>query len=594
MRRKVVDADAPNEIDSSSSVEVKRVNDTAPVGADYEKMPKELLVRILRRRDADQPMGLVWERQEIEHENALADHLPIAEIDKDLGLGDKDASNLIIEGDNFEAVKLLAMTHAGRFKCIYIDPPYNTGKKDFVYNDRFIGTHDRFRHSTWIEFIYRRLVLARRLLRPDGVIFVSIGDDEVHTLGMLMDRVFLPRNRLGVIIWRNVTDNNPTRIANEHEYILCYAADEASQPAEWKVLSNPVKDRVTQAAEELKEAYPDLRDLVPAWKAWIKENKPYIWPFQRYDEIDEDGPYTGSQSVHNPGREGYRYDVLHPKTGRPCKQPLMGYRFPPDTMKDLINNDRIIFGKDENKIVELKVYAKDYRTKLPSVITLDGRLGAYELSELFPGKAKVFNNPKPTEMLAELLSFVTSGNDLVLDFFAGSGSTGHAVMKLNQEDGGNRRFVLVSHPEATDVQPTRNLCRDVLRERIKRAARLMDVDPACAYLRVSQINISDVLYELDDQQAFTFACLCEDISPSAAHPVSDGIIISTSNKNIVYARRATKNLLTKISKIPSSQSVIVYTWTPASFEGLSTNVRVAHIGQEIEQRFARLAPWQTA
>lgn len=586
--------DASRDSESSGGAAAKTVADTAPVGADYESMPKELLVRILRRRDADQPMGLVWERQEIEHENALADHLPVAEIDEELALGEDDARNLIIEGDNFEAIKLLAMTHAGRFKCIYIDPPYNTGKKDFVYNDRFVGAHDRFRHSTWIEFLYRRLVLARRLLRPDGVIFVSIGDGEVHTLGMLMDRVFLPRNRLGMIVWRNVTDNNPTRIANEHEYILCYAADEAKQAAEWKVLANPVKDRVLEAAEALKAEHADLRDLVPAWKAWVKENKPFIWPFQRYDEIDEDGPYTGSQSVHNPGREGYRYDVLHPKTGKPCKEPLMGYRFPPDTMKDLVANDRIIFGKDENKIVELKVYAKDYRTKLPSVITLDGRLGAYELAELFPGKTKAFNNPKPTEMLAELLSFVTSGDDMVLDFFAGSGSTGHAVMKLNQEDGGNRRFVLVSHPEATDVQPNRNLCRDVLRERIGRAAKAMKVDPACAYLRVAQIGISDVLYDLDDQQAFTFACLCEDVPPPNASPSKDGTIISAAGKKLVYARRATKTLLAKLSKIPPSQAVTVYTWTPASFDGLPSHIRVAHIGQEIEHRFARLAPWQSA
>jgi adenine-specific DNA-methyltransferase len=157
-----------------------------------------------------------------------------------------------------------------------------------------------------------------------------------------------------------------------------------------------------------------------------------LWPLDRYKYIDKGGIYTGSQSVHNPGKEGYRYDVIHPITKKPCKQPLMGYRFPKETMVRLIDDKRILYGEDENKIVELKVYASEYEDKLPSIIELDGRTGSYDLKDLYPESQRLFTNPKPYKFLNSFLSYVLTNEDLILDFFAGSGSLGHAVLELNR------------------------------------------------------------------------------------------------------------------------------------------------------------------
>lgn len=168
----------------------------------------------------------------------------------------------------------------------------------------------------------------------------------------------------------------------------------------------------------------------------------------------------GSQSVHNPGKEGYRYDVIHPDTGKPCMQPLMGYRFPKETMDELLAQKRVLFGEDESKIIELKLYVKDYRAKLASLFELDGRIGTYEIKELFPDDKRPFDFPKPTGLIEELLSFTTSGNDLILDSFAGSGTTAHAVLKLNHADQQERRFIL--------VEMKQSIARNITAERVRR------------------------------------------------------------------------------------------------------------------------------
>jgi hypothetical protein len=169
------------------------------------------------------------------------------------------------------------------------------------------------------------------------------------------------------------------------------------------------------------------------------------------------------RSVHNPGKEGYRYDVIHPVTGKPCQQPMMGYRFPEETMKRLLDEKRILFGDDDTKLVELKVYAKDYRAKLSSLFELDGRVGTNEIKDIFPESKRPFDFPKPVELIEELLSFTTSGDDLVLDSFGGSGTTAQAVLSLNHADEQNRRFILVEMDEG--------IARDVTAERVKRVAQ---------------------------------------------------------------------------------------------------------------------------
>ena len=208
--------------------------------------------------------------------------------------------------------------------------------------------------------------------------------------------------------------------------------------------------------------YPDQEKRQAAYTKWFSKNKDYLWPFDRYKYIDDGGIYTGSQSVHNPGKEGYRYDIIHPTTGKPCDQPLMGYRFPKESMDNLIAKGKILYGKDEHKVVEIKLYVEEYRAKLASLFELDGRVGTYEAKEIFPNDKRPFDFPKPTDLIEEILSFTTSGDDLPLDSFAGSGTTGHAVLKLNRADDQQHRFILV------EMKPT--IARDITVERVRRVA----------------------------------------------------------------------------------------------------------------------------
>ncbi len=241
---------------------------------------------------------------------------------------------------------------------------------------------------------------------------------------------------------------------------------------------------LVKIGNELNKQFKKQDELQAAYTDWFRETKRYLGQLDRYKYIDKDGVYTGSQSVHNPGKEGYRYNVIHPTTQKPCKQPLMGYRFPEPTMKGLLGKGKILFGEDESKIIELKVYAEEFEDKLPSVIELDGRLGAYDLRELFPENKKTFNNPKPIQLLKTILSYVLNDGDLVLDSFAGSGTTMHAVMDLNKEDGGNRKCIMIQMTEATGAEPNKNICKDITRERVKRAIDKYGYDSGFQYFKV--------------------------------------------------------------------------------------------------------------
>ncbi|WP_417842135.1 site-specific DNA-methyltransferase [Terasakiella sp.] len=414
-----------------------------------------------------------------------------------------DTGNLFIEGDNLEVLKLLQKSYFGKIKMIYIDPPYNTGK-EFIYPDKYAENLDTYlaytgqidaegkkfstnseavgrRHSNWLNMMYPRLYLGRNLLTQDGAVFISIDENEQNHLRSLCNIIFGTENYLGTIIWKNATDNNPTNVAIEHEYVLVYAKDKDSLDPVWKSLVSDVKSKLIEVGEKLISEFDDLSQLQAEYNKWFKQNKPYLWPLDRYKYIDKGGVYTGSQSVHNPGKEGYRYDVIHPDTGRPCKEPLMGYRFPKETMDNLLEQKKILFGDDENKIIELKVYAKDFQDKLSSLVELDGRLGPYDLKELFPELKKAFTNPKPVRFISHFMPYMLKSDEIVLDFFAGSCSTAQAVYELNNLDGGSRRFILSQLPEPCSSDsdaPEIGLANitDVGKERIRRSGNKLQSD----------------------------------------------------------------------------------------------------------------------
>lgn len=398
--------------------------------------------------------------------------------------------NLIIEGDNLEVLKLLQKSYYGKVKLIYIDPPYNTGN-DFIYADdfrdtlkayqRFTGQLDdagnatssdkdrsgRF-HSNWLSMMYPRLHLARNLLREDGVIFVSIDDIEVVNSSYLLNEIFGEENFIGRICWKNVTDNNPTLINSEHEYILCYGKSRRALPQSWKSSDSEAKEIMLEAYRGWRMAGLPIEKMELSLRQFISDNEDLVGFLTRYKNIDSDGIYTGSESVHNTKPGGYDFEILHPVTGCPMRKPANGYRFPYETYLAMERSGKIIFGPDANRIIKIKKYLSDYEDSFRSVIAMDGRLGSYDLSRLFGGE-KIFDNPKPVDLIRRVSSFSTEKDSVVIDFFGGAGTTAEAILELNEIDDGNRKYILVQLPEPTD-KPDYPTIAHITRERVRRVS----------------------------------------------------------------------------------------------------------------------------
>ncbi len=381
-----------------------------------------------------------------------------------------ESENIIIEGENLEALKLLSDSYREQVKCIYIDPPYNTGK-DFVYSDNFtedkkpyweqtgvtengikidtnVDTDGRY-HSNWLNMLYSRLLIARSMLKPDGVIFISIDDNEVHHLRKLCDEVFGEENFGGQIIWQTATDNNPTQIATEHEYVLCYLKDKNEQDF-WEVPSDKGKI-IQEKYDELKTKYSeDIENIQTELRKWIRSqtNGNDLSGVAHYSYVDEQGIYyPGNSANTKPG--GYTYDIIHPLTQNVCSKPEYGYRWTFETFTEADKRGDVQWGDDENTIPKIKKRLDTVSQKLKSYYYEDNRATSGELKALFGG-VKVFNNPKSVNFLKHIIKFVTNENDLILDFFGGSGSTGQAVFELNKQDNLDRKFILVQIPELTN------------------------------------------------------------------------------------------------------------------------------------------------
>jgi len=410
--------------------------------------------------------------------------------------------NIFIEGENLEVLKVLRKSYYGKIKCIIIDPPYNTGSDSFIYPDSFkenkadyekrIGDKDEegylmkeglFRtnskesghfHSNWLSMMYPRLFIGKSLLTEDGVIFVHCDDNEVHNLKLLLNEIFGEENFVGQIIWKNVTDNNPTLINLDHEYIFCYARSKTNLPQAWKSFQSDAKDLLQAKYIEFKRLDLQNDEIEKRIREFINDNFEILGFLTRYKNVDDKGIYTGSESVHNPKAGGYVYDIYHPTTKGKMRMPSNGYRFPYESYLDLDKEKKILYGEDENRIIKIKKYLEEFEDTLRSVIVMDGRLGSYDIKRLF--KEKVFNNPKPIELLTYLLSFVLDKSDTVLDFFSGSGSTGDAILHLNRKDGGNRKFILVQLPELIDPKSEAykagyKTISEVTKERIRRSIK---------------------------------------------------------------------------------------------------------------------------
>ena len=367
--------------------------------------------------------------------------------------------NLIVHGDNLLALKALLPTYHGRVKCVYIDPPYNIGSEGWAYNDnvnspmmrewlgKVVDADDLTRHDKWCCMMLPRLKLLRELLRDDGAIFVSIDDNEVHRLRLLMDEVFGEENFVGSFVWEGTGKNDARFISVGHDYVLCYARRMESLRANghrWRVFKEGADEVQRKAAAFLKQRDGDHEAASGDLKAWFSslDKKHKAWAHRHYNWIDAKGVYFAGD-VSWPGGGGPTYEVLHPETGKPAKVPARGWVFPSaDVMRKAIAENRIHFGEDETRVPNLKRYLHETDHQvLTSVFYQDRRAAHQRLVRILPDAR--FEYPKDERVLQRLFEAVTSDDDIILDSFAGSGSTAHAVLALNQQDGGNRRFLLI-------------------------------------------------------------------------------------------------------------------------------------------------------
>lgn len=417
--------------------------------------------------------------------------------------------HVFIEGENLEVLRVLQRGYFGQAKVIYIDPPYNTGSDSFVYPDDyserraayeqrtgqrdadgFLNKQDLWRkntrengqyHSAWLSMLWPRLYLSRNLLREDGVILVAIDDNEVHNLRLLLNEVFGEENFIAQIILETATDNNPGQVAREHEYLLVYAKNKEQQ-GDWFTESKKAQ-RIEKQYQKLRKQHGDDPATIQTHlRAWLKENRTDLRGVEHYDNVDAKGVFHDAD-VANPKFGGYHYAVPHPRTGRPCKVPDKGYRYPEATMQKLVAAGDIVFGDDETTIIKPKKRLANAKDQLRSLIYNDGRAASKRLNSLL-GR-DIFRFPKDEKLLASLLAFVTQGDDLVIDFFAGSGSTGHAVLDLNAQDGGQRRYLLVQLPEpvaenSEAYQAGYRTIADITRARLRRAGAQIQASQTAA------------------------------------------------------------------------------------------------------------------
>lgn len=461
--------------------------------------------------------------------------------------------NLYIEGDNLDVLKLLRETYLNRVKMIYIDPPYNTGN-DFVYEDDFSEESDEFLrrdgqydqqgnrltpnfdsngrfHTDWLNMIYPRLRVARDLLAEDGVIFISIDDNEAENLKKICNEVFGEYNFVATLVWDKNRKNDAKYFSVGHEYMLVYFKNTKAM-VDLGIIFRVSKEGLSEVKgefERLRRKHNDVWPLVAEelkklYASWDKDDDRK--PLGRYTKVDEKGPYRDDGNISWPGGGGPKYEVIHPVTKKPCKVPDAGWRFPnPKRMQEEIEIGRVVFGPDETTLPRIRrnLFESD-KEVMRSVNFSYAQTATLEFNRIFDN-ARVFENPKHYQDIKRLIGYVsTEDDDIILDFFSGSSTTAHAVMLQNAEDGRNRRYIQVQLREQTDESSEafkagfKNIC-DIGKERIRRAARIIkeetdaDIDYGFRVFRVDSSNTKDVYYKPEAIAQINLAGFIDNIKP---------------------------------------------------------------------------------
>ena len=438
--------------------------------------------------------GLVWEDKPEEVEEQLRENLPVLKEVKEKAIinGEDNPNHILIEGDNLHALTALTFTHEGKIDVIYIDPPYNTGKEnEFRYNDRWILKEDPFKHSMWLNFISKRLRSAKRLLKDDGVFICHIDENEFDALNLLLEtEIFSENDFLGVIIWNKLNPKGEVAgVATMHEYVLIYAKNKENFKILDNILTRSKPNALTilnkaktlfakigkrQVPESVKEVIKpfnyskeiikdfeviyDLELVNSEFQSWLSKQD-FSGGEKAYKFIDKKGDVFRGVSMAAPDKPETRSHrpLMHPITNKPCPVPSKGWRNPDITMDKLLEKGMILFGEDESKQPERKYLLKENLSEVTPSIYNNGASDEALLKDLNIN----FPYPKVTSASQYLLKNIHPNPKVILDFFAGSGTTLHATMALNAEDGGSRQCILVTNNE-------NNICEEVTYERNKR------------------------------------------------------------------------------------------------------------------------------
>ena len=440
-----------------------------------------------------------------------------------------NTKNLFIEGDNLEVLKLLQENYLSKVKVIYIDPPYNTGN-DFIYQDKFSSgqvfqeimagerkedgarlvanpeSNGRF-HSNWLTMMSSRLRLAKNLLTQDGAIFVSCDEGEHPRLRLLMDEIFGKSNFVADMVWAAGRKNDSRLISVSHEYIVCYVRDAEflrEKKVTWRQRKSGLDEIYSQYNRLKRQLGNDYNAMTAKLKEWYRgvSNDHPSKPHKHYNNIDKNGVYFAAD-ISWPGGGGPKYEVLHPVTKKPVKTPARGWMTSdPKKMERWIQSDLVHFGEDESSVPCMKKYLKDSEYQTPySVFYQDGRAASKRLRSLMDGD--LFEFPK------ELIEMITDGDDLILDFFAGSSTTAHSVLLQNAIDGANRKFIMVQLDECLEekdkaFQAGYRSIAEVSQERIRRAGKKIlegvshedwSQDIGFRVLKIDTSNMQEVYYQ---------------------------------------------------------------------------------------------------
>jgi len=462
----------------------------------YNEYSKDELIKLIYQQETElkqKKYGLVWDAER-EPEQVVLDcenSLPVLKhiISKTIHTCN-DEDNILIEGDNYHALSVLNYTHKEKIDVIYIDPPYNTGEKDFKYNDTYVDKEDTYKHSKWLSFIEKRLNIAKEVLSKNGVIIVHIDEHESNNLYLLLSKIFGESNSLGTIIWNKKNPKGDSKgVSIMHESVLCFAKNKEkflslenvlkrkkpnaeailkkSSQLFKKIGKTIIPDDVKEVIKPFKYAKETLKDFEVTYtlelvnkefQNWIRKQD-FSNGEKAYRFIDTTGDVYQSVSMAWPNKkqapENYFIPLIHPITKKPCPLPARGWRNPPKTMNQLLDKNLILFGTDETTQPRRKYLLKENMLENTNSLYENGSSD----DSIFSDMNLEFAYPKPVSAVEYLISAIHPNAKIICDFMAGSGTTAHAVMQLNKIDNKNRKFILCTNNE-------NNICTDVTYPRI--------------------------------------------------------------------------------------------------------------------------------